>query len=351
MNLIFGGASSCYNDDISYYKATFTYCSNINDNILLYSVTNNYYYVTNILLMVGYSPNIILKNAHDRIHRTAIETAIHNDNLPMVKLLFEYGAIDMTTSGDKYNPPSKNLLHEASIAGSVEIIEYLITEKEYDPNKLGDYTVPLGYAASNNHYNATKKLLEFKADVKADKYVLHHGCNSMPILILLVENGAEINYFDGFDKETVLMRVSNSCLEEQIKYLVAINAKTNFLDTLGKTALDYYKQKCEVKPEIIELLTPKSALETVNKYSSHLTNMREIMAGTAKVLSFNTLLHWSIKNKDFEKAITLANKCSYDMIRRDEDGKIPIEYCLNNDCPPKLYGLINKCVFSGELDV
>ena len=127
-----------------------------------------------------------------------------------------------------------------------------LLEKGENPDKCRNTYTPLMHACTGPHgYEIAKLLIEYGADVNA-KYrgysngkdkgytslIYAVGDGEYKLLILLLENGAEINY-QAEDGVNALMRACHFGNSSVVKFLIDYGADVNLVDKSGESALAY----------------------------------------------------------------------------------------------------------------
>ncbi len=242
------------------------------------------------MLNAGLNPNMNI-NADDGA--IPIFTAISLDNTEAVKLLIKYGA-DVNVKEDLFGGTP---IQKAALAGREDIVKLLI-EAGAKINVVNyNNDTPLSGAASAGHIIVLNYLLKHgaKVNIKDNKgqnalflavynkkynciesllkagininYLNNFGVSPLYLAIenedtdivkLLLEYGADPNLSKVYYNNTPLMRASSMGLIDIVDLLLnSKHIKVNYIDDVGKTALDYatfYKRN-----EIIALLKSHGA--------------------------------------------------------------------------------------------
>lgn len=145
------------------------------------AVKKAYYEAAKTLLEYGSNPNTVSIGGYvylNHDYRTPLQIAVDNQDMEMIKILFQYKADANGTAIDEYEAdsdekkayyPPRTPLQEASMGGSKEIVELLL-EQGADvnfPPVTGNGATALQYAAIHGFLGIAHLLLEHDADVNA----------------------------------------------------------------------------------------------------------------------------------------------------------------------------------------
>ncbi|AWR99173.1 ankyrin repeat domain-containing protein [Metallosphaera hakonensis] len=129
---------------------------------------------------------------------------ISEGNLDMIKSLDKINLLRCTKRG-------RNLLHEASFQGEIEIVIFLL-DSGFDPNERdGEGNTPIHLAFCNNNLEIVK---------------------------ILIERGADPNVPDK-DGFTILHKAEYLGLSSLKEFLIRHGARTDLKDSLGRRAYEY----------------------------------------------------------------------------------------------------------------
>jgi ankyrin repeat protein len=114
-------------------------------------------------LVEEYKANLTLL---DENNENILFVAVRKDDLPAMKYILDERKADIDV--DWRNNDGNTLLHEAAFIYRISVVEYLVEKKHADTNAVGlKKKTPLHCAASRNHYDLCKYLIEHGADPRA----------------------------------------------------------------------------------------------------------------------------------------------------------------------------------------
>lgn len=205
--------------------------------------------VTGTALLDGQTPAPAL----DRTGRTSIHDAAAKGDLQAVTAAVEKDASQVRTRDKVGNTP----LHYAAIAGSVSIVEWLLSKGADIDAENTESMTPLLEAVRNGKDAAARVLIEKGARTFG---ALHRAAttNRTAVMELLIAKGADIEARDsqGYTALTLITRSSGPF--EALELLVKKGANINLPDSLGNTPLDNAIIYANADDRAIDLLLARS---------------------------------------------------------------------------------------------
>lgn len=184
---------------------------------------------------------------------TALDAAVSEGNLEIVKLLVEKGYDPAADDSFDFTP-----LHAAACRGHLEIVAFFIS-KGVDPDVAGPSGVtPLhGLAAGRMKCSEREELEMLKA--AWERHLWGEGPDERPTVAdFLIRKGAKVNAKD-IRGMTPLHHAAGAWSQEMAELLIQNGAEVNARDSAGCTPLDLVRDKV-LYPELVEYLRSCGAL-------------------------------------------------------------------------------------------
>lgn len=156
-----------------------------------------------VLIDAGANPNKKTKNKITKKPQTAFQYALEFNSLDAVKMLIQLKADTNIILERGFTP-----IHFAANQGNCALIDILINEGKFNPNKTtnaNDKLTPAHLIAMNGHLDAAKNLSKWGMDInakdKSGKTPLHYALlnGHLEVARTLVEQGAQPISFPGLD--------------------------------------------------------------------------------------------------------------------------------------------------------
>lgn len=205
-------------------------------------------------LLIKNGANIDLQDSDEN---TPLLLAIRGNHFDLVAFLLESGA-DPRIKGQYQD----TVLLEAAHAGRLDIVE-LALKFGADPLVISGHNMSgILFAARNGDLAMAKLFIELGADVNStnsiDDSALHFAAGNLPMLRLLMENGADINHADGRGITVLHKAIYYSYNNLNIiKYLYENGADINQPDNDGETPL--FVAIAGRRPEVVKWLLEHGA--------------------------------------------------------------------------------------------
>lgn len=252
---------------------------------------------------------------------TALAYSVRDDNLEVVRYLVAKGA-NLNVKGSY----KETLMHQLVGTDDAKVFNYLV-ESGADINQTNDSgNSPLYYAAwfgrldyvttlvrhganitkqdieravMSSQLEITRQLLDnappglLTAETLVELLYSAAGKESVEMVKLLVERGANINGHSGSRQETALMAASMYRHLDTVKYLIGINVDVNARDSDGRPALMYAANPIQgagekSNLEVVKALVESKADLTLVSHSGE--TMLEQMVRTSDIQDFNYVL-------------------------------------------------------------
>ena len=186
--------------------------------------------VTKLLLMCGM--DVDSKDIEDK---TPLYYAVTFNQLEMAKLLLQHGA----KANQKFGIMNQTLMHLAvHFIKSAEMVQILL---EHGANvKAIDFlrNPPLVYAADEDIARLLMKYGATIEDLGNDKLSFVVAFGSIPIVRLLIANGADLNHQNSLG-QTVLYTTFEKDSFEMMKSLLSFGASLEIRDNFGNTVVEH----------------------------------------------------------------------------------------------------------------
>ncbi|KAI8486540.1 spermatogenesis [Branchiostoma belcheri] len=220
---------------------------------------------------------------------SAFHLAASKGQLECLDIMVAHGIDLMVT-----DTAGRTALHSAARGGSAECVERLLQNKLPVSSEDTDGMSPLHHAAAGGHISAALVLLQYQAAINAQdkegKAPMMHAASvghvNMVKLLLLVDQGADMNAQDGVTNSTALMQACERGNTEVVELLVRKGAKVDLQDVLGQTATDYAKSAGHNELLSVLEMAPSTATWDIDDYAksaghSELLSVLEMAPSTA----------------------------------------------------------------------
>jgi len=213
---------------------------------LIMAAYGNYLEIVKILLAHSKKPDVLLQ---EKEGKTAFWFAVKNENIEMVKLLFE--------NGSKINLPDisgKSVLTETILHKKYDVLDFLIANgadiNMADNKAFTPLMEAIGKASgkySKVAFKYLEKFLTFKPDIDFEPLKNNNGgfsalhlaasYNLADVVKLLLDNGANINIVSLATGGTPLHTAASVNFVNVARYLIKCGAKLEIQDKSGATPL------------------------------------------------------------------------------------------------------------------
>jgi ankyrin repeat protein len=216
------------------------------------------------------------------------------------------------------NSSNQNPLHDASLKGNIETVEFLIKNgadiNAKDHNKL----TALHFACFDGHKDIVEKLIENKADVNvelSEESPLHLASlkNHHEIVKLLLEKGGDIEAKDNKGRTPLhyaMWENSTEAIDELLKSGANRNTKDMY-SNLPADYLEYSNQRNFSEKKFINFLDGDLNPDIQNKYQQ-------------------TPLHYAARNNSLDTLNFLLEK-AVDIDAKDKFGATALYYAIKNN--------------------